>query len=84
MFQLIRPVNGGVETVTASASPFANGMANALMVSATADVTVTFADGSSALLPSLAPGVWHGMDITHMTVISTGTAVIGRNRPVPA
>ena len=63
--------------VTAGSSDFATIPARALWVGTSGDATVTFENGVSCVLKSVAAGMWHPMRIRKLTAFTGADAVVG-------
>lgn len=60
--------------VSASASPFADGLCRAVYLGTAGDVTFTTLEGDSVTLPNLVAGMWHPIAATHITALANGAA----------
>ncbi|WP_323764780.1 spike base protein, RCAP_Rcc01079 family [Marinovum sp.] len=68
------PVTGGFDITPDDATDLTT-LPRGLMVSTTGDVAVTFADGSSLVLPGLTPGVIYPLRTAR--VLASGTTATG-------
>lgn len=78
--QLTRPPKHA-HTVTAGSGQLTGvavglGAARALYVGVSGDVTVTYVSGASVQHVGLAAGVWHPMEITHVTAAGAATGIV--------
>jgi len=70
---LTRPITSA-DSVTAGASPLSGGLTRGLYLGTAGNVTVTFEDGTSVTMQNLAAGVWHPLQVTHVTALANGAA----------